>query len=89
MTLILSILAAFFSILGNILIVFKKRISFAIWMIGNCLWIWESFIDSLNIPLIIMNGVYLIINATALHEWTKNKNVHRAIDNRKENKNEY
>ena len=83
MALVLSILAAFFSILGNVLIIFKKRISFAIWMIGNCLWIWESIVDSLNIPLIIMNGTYLVINATALHEWAKNKERHKAIDQRK------
>ena len=83
MALVLSILAAFFSILGNVLIIFKKRISFVIWMIGNCLWIWESIVDSLNIPLIIMNGTYLIINATALHEWAKNKEGHKAIDQSK------
>ena len=79
-TLILSILAAFFSILGNVLIAFKKRISFLIWIIGNLLWIWESIIDSLNIPLIAMNSVYLFLNLISYREWRKNKEVHKALD---------
>ena len=66
---ILSALAAFFSVLGNILIVFKKRIAFAIWAIGNVLWIWESIIDSLNIPLIAMNAIYLVLNSIAIFTW--------------------
>lgn len=80
MTLILSILAAFFSILGNILIVFKKRIAFIIWAIGNVLWVWESIADSPNFPLIAMNVIYFGINWVAFLEWRKNKEAHRAID---------
>ena len=80
MALILSVLAAFFSILGNVLIAFKKRISFLIWIIGNLLWIWESIIDSLNIPLIAMNSVYLFLNLISYREWRKNKEVHKALD---------
>lgn len=80
MALILSVLAATFSILGNILIVFKKRIAFVIWAIGNVLWVWESIIDSLNIPLIAMNIIYFGINAVAFYEWSKNKEAHKALD---------
>ena len=83
MVLVLSILAAAFSILGNILIVFKKRIAFVIWAIGNVLWVWESIIDSLNIPLIAMNVIYFGINAVAFYEWSKNKEAHKAIDESK------
>ena len=83
MVLVLSILAAAFSILGNILIVFKKRIAFVIWAIGNVLWVWESIIDSLNIPLIAMNVIYFGINAAAFYEWSKNKDAHKAIDESK------
>ena len=85
MMILLSILAALFSVFGNILIIFKKRIAFAIWGIGNVLWVWESIIDSLNIPLIAMNVIYFGINCAAYYEWSKNKETHKAID--KSNKN--
>lgn len=84
MTLILSALAAFFSILGNVLIAFKKRIAFLIWIIGNLLWIWESIVDSLNVPLIVMNATYLFLNLLSYREWRKNKEVHKAIDKSKQ-----
>ena len=80
MVLVLSVLAATCSIGGNILIAFKKKLGWLAWCIGNCFWIWESIIDSLNIPLIIMNAVYLVINLIAYREWTKNKEAHKAID---------
>ena len=83
MGLILSILAASFSVLGNVLIAFKKRIAFLIWIIGNLFWIGESIIDSLNIPLIAMNGIYLALNLISFREWSKNKEIHKAIDQSK------
>ena len=83
MGLILSILAAFFSVLGNVLIAFKKRIAFLIWIIGNLFWIGESIIDSLNIPLIAMNGIYLALNLISFREWRKNNEGHKAIDQSK------
>lgn len=81
---LLSILAALFSVFGNILIIFKKRIAFAIWGIGNVLWVWESIVDSLNIPLIAMNVIYFGINAVAFYEWRENKDAHKAIDENKQ-----
>ena len=75
MILILSALAAFFSILGNVLIAFKKRIAFLIWIIGNLLWIWESIVDSLNVPLIVLHATYLFLNLLSYREWRKNKEV--------------
>lgn len=81
---LLSILAALFSVFGNILIIFKKRIAFAIWGIGNVLWVWESIVDSLNIPLIAMNVIYFGINAAAFYEWRENKDAHKAIDENKQ-----
>lgn len=83
MGLVLSILAATCSISGNILIAFKKKLGWCAWCVGNVLWIWESFIDSLNIPLIVMNAVYLVINLAAYREWTKNKEAHKALDKAK------
>lgn len=80
MTLILSVLAATCSIGGNILIAFKKKSGWCAWCLGNCLWVWESLIDSLNIPLIVMNAVYFVINLLAYREWAKNKEVHKALD---------
>ena len=80
MALILSVLAATCSIGGNILIAFKKKSGWCAWLVGNVLWIWESFIDSLNIPLIVMNAVYFVINLLAYREWAKNKEVHKALD---------
>ena len=80
MALILSVLAATCSIGGNILIAFKKKSGWCAWLVGNALWIWESLIDSLNIPLIVMNAVYFAINLLAYREWAKNKEVHKALD---------
>ena len=71
MPLILSILAATFSIGGNILIAFKNKLGWCAWCVGNLLWIWESMIDSLNIPLIVMNTVYFAINSFSFHYWRK------------------
>ena len=80
MALILSVLAATCSIGGNILIAFKKKSGWCAWLVGIVLWIWESLIDSLNIPLIVMNAVYFVINLLAYREWAKNKEVHKALD---------
>ena len=87
MVLVLSVLAATCSIGGNILIAFKKKLGWLAWCIGNCLWIWESIIDSLNIPLIVMNAVYLVINLLAYREWAKNKEAHKALDKSKQKTN--
>ena len=88
MVLVLSILAALFSISGNVLVVFKKRIAFIIWSIGNVFWCAESIIGDFNIPLVLMNIGYFLLNVVGFIEWAKNKEAHKAIDKyNKENKN--
>ena len=87
MVLVLSILAALFSISGNVLVVFKKRIAFIIWSIGNIFWCAESIIGDFNVPLVLMNICYFALNIIGFIEWTKNRKAHKAIDKyNKENK---
>lgn len=85
MVLVLSILAALFSISGNVLVVFKKRIAFIIWSIGNIFWCAESIIGDFNIPLVLMNICYFALNIIAFYEWRKNKDAHKALDKKIKN----
>lgn len=82
--LILSILGSVFSLGGNILIAHKKRSGWLWWIAGNGAWIWESIVDSLNAPLIVMNATYLFLNLLSYREWRKNKEVHKAVDKSKQ-----
>ena len=67
---ILSTIGCVLSLTGNVLLIFKKRIAFWIWSIGNAAWI-LSGIRPLNLPLIIMNVVYVILNIIGFYHWKK------------------
>ena len=71
MILFLSILGMLFSLGGNLLIIKKKKSGWITWIIGNLLWILINFIDTLNIPMVLMYVVYFIINVCGYIEWTK------------------
>ena len=71
MLLLLSALGAFFSLLGNILIIMKKRIGWLAWIIGNILWILFNVFGDFNLPMVIMYAVYFIINLIGFIQWRK------------------
>lgn len=71
MVLILSILAMLSSLGGNILIMFKKKSGWIVWILGNLLWILINFLGTLNVPMVIMYLVYIIINIMGFIEWKR------------------
>ena len=71
MILILSILAMLSSLGGNILIMFKKKSGWIVWILGNLLWILINFLGTLNVPMVIMYLVYIIINIMGFIEWKR------------------
>lgn len=73
MILTLSIIALIFSLVGNILVNFKKKLGFIIWTISNVFWIVVNFIGDMNYPQVIMYLVYAGLNVQGYVNWSKNK----------------
>lgn len=71
MVLVLSILAMLSSLGGNILIMFKKKSGWIVWILGNLLWILINFLGTLNVPMVIMYLVYIVINIMGFIEWKR------------------
>jgi nicotinamide riboside transporter PnuC len=69
---ILSLIATILSLLGNFLIIKKKRIGFISWIISNILWIIVNLISIPNIPQIIMFLVYTGISIYGWIKWKQN-----------------
>lgn len=69
---ILSLIATTLSLLGNFLIIKKKRIGFISWIISNILWIIVNLISIPNIPQIIMFLVYTGISIYGWIKWKQN-----------------
>lgn len=68
---IISVVALIFSLGGNILVNFKKRIGFPTWIISNFLWVLVNLIGTPNISQIIMYMVYIILNIQGYTKWSK------------------
>ena len=73
MILVLSIIALIFSLVGNILVNFKKKLGFIIWIISNVFWIVVNFIGNMNYPQVIMYLVYAGLNVQGYVNWSKSK----------------
>ena len=73
MILTLSIIALIFSLVGNILVNFKKKLGFIIWTVSNVFWIVVNFIGDMNYPQVIMYLVYAGLNVQGYVNWSKNK----------------
>ena len=71
MILTLSIIALIFSLVGNILVNFKKKLGFIIWTISNVFWIIVNFIGDMNYPQVIMYLVYAGLNVQGYVNWSK------------------
>ncbi len=73
MILALSIIALIFSLVGNILVNFKKKLGFIIWTISNVFWIVVNFIGDMNYPQVIMYLVYAGLNVWGFINWRKSE----------------
>ena len=62
MTLTLSIIALILSLVGNILVNYKKKLGFIIWISSNVFWIVVNFLGDVNYPQVIMYLVYAGLN---------------------------
>lgn len=71
MILALSIIALIFSLVGNILVNFKKKLGFIIWTVSNVFWIIVNFIGDMNYPQVIMYLVYAGLNVQGYVSWSK------------------
>lgn len=75
MILALSIIALIFSLVGNILVNFKKKLGFIIWTVSNVFWIVVNFIGDMNYPQVIMYLVYAGLNVQGYVNWSKKKKI--------------
>lgn len=66
-----SVIGAALSLLGNVMLIFKKKSAFIIWSIGNIAWCIYGLWGEYNLPLVAMNMAYIIVNMIALLRWTK------------------
>ena len=71
MILALSIIALIFSLVGNILVNFKKKLGFIIWTVSNVFWIVVNFIGEMNYPQVVMYLVYVGLNVQGFVNWSK------------------
>ena len=71
MILTLSIIALIFSLVGNILVNFKKKLGFIIWTISNVFWIIVNFMGDVNYPQVIMYIIYAGLNVQGYVNWSK------------------
>lgn len=73
MILALSIIALIFSLVGNILVNFKKKLGFIIWTISNVFWIIVNFIGDMNYPQVVMYLVYAGLNVQGYVNWSRSR----------------
>lgn len=68
---VLSFEALLFSLSGNLLINYKRKSGFIIWIISNILWIVVNLLGKPNISQIIMFIVYMCFNVQGFINWKK------------------
>ena len=73
MILTLSIIALVLSLVGNILVNYKKKLGFVIWISSNVFWIVVNFMGDVNYPQVIMYIVYAILNVQGYINWSKSE----------------
>lgn len=73
MILTLSIIALILSLIGNILVNYKKKLGFIIWISSNVFWIVVNFMGDVNYPQVIMYLVYAVLNVQGYINWRKSE----------------
>lgn len=68
---VLSVIALVLSLTGNILINYKKRIGYIVWILSNVAWIAVNVTGQFNVPMVIMYVVYMILNIQGFLLWSK------------------
>ena len=81
MILTLSIIALILSLIGNILVNYKKKLGFIIWISSNVFWIVVNYMGDVNYPQVIMYVMYVVLNIQGFINWSKKKEN----ENQKEN----
>ena len=74
MILTLSIIALILSLVGNILVNYKRKLGFIIWISSNVFWIIVNFMGDVNYPQVIMYIVYAALNVQGYVNWRKSEN---------------
>lgn len=73
MILTLSIIALILSLVGNILVNYKRKLGFIIWIISNVFWIIVNFLGDVNYPQVIMYLIYVCLNVQGYINWQKSE----------------
>ena len=68
---VMSVLGLVLSLLGNLLINFRKKSGYVVWIIANILWVLVNIFGNCNIPQVIMYSVYTILNIHGIISWSK------------------
>ena len=68
---VLSIFGLVSTISGNILINYRRKIGFLVWIIGNILWILVNVFGTFNLYMVIMYVLYAILNVDGWIKWGK------------------
>lgn len=66
---IVSLVALAFSLGGNVLINYQKRMGFMVWIISNLLWIAVNLLGTPNWSQIAMFIVYIALNVQGMLKW--------------------
>lgn len=73
MILTLSIIALILSLIGNILVNYKRKLGFIIWISSNVFWIVVNFLGNVNYPQVIMYLIYAGLNIQGYINWSKSE----------------
>lgn len=70
-----SIVALVLSLLGNLLLNFKKvKLGYLTWIISNFMWVFIGLNSTeKNCPQIIMYVIYIVLNIHGIYKWRKEK----------------
>ena len=71
LVMVLSIFGLISTISGNVLINYRRKIGFLIWIIGNILWILVNVFGTFNIFMVIMYIMYAALNVDGWIRWGK------------------
>lgn len=69
----ISILSLVLSLTGNILVNYKMRYGFIVWIASNFSWIAVNLVGETNWPQIIMFVIYAGLNVQGFVIWSKKK----------------
>lgn len=70
---VLSVLSLILSLAGNILVNYKKRYGFVVWIASNISWIAVNLVGETNWPQVVMFVVYAGLNVQGFILWSRKK----------------